>query len=96
MGKITKKIFTAYDSLEFLIIAIFATVLFGSFVYYAWAGIKESGNTLALVSFSLLVVASAAGIARDIYKKMFSGISITIISLWVLCALFVVYEFYFA
>lgn len=96
MGKITKCILTLYDSLEIIIVALFATVLFCSFVYYAWAGIKESGNTLALVSFSILVLASVAGIARDIYRKKFSGISITITSIWVLCAVYVFYKLNFA
>ena len=93
MGKFFSKLLDVFDSLELMLIAILATVLFGSFVYYAWTGIKESGNTLA--SFSLLVIASATGLARDIYRKKFSGISITIISFWVLCAVYIFYKLNF-
>lgn len=92
MASFFKKFFSVFDSLEFVVVVVFATLLFGAIVFGAWSGIKESGNVLALVAFSLLIIASIAGSLRDIYRKKFSAISIAITCFWVLCALYVIYK----
>ncbi len=85
MGAIFKGVLFALDSLEIIVATIFGTALFFGIPFYVIRSLINKGHLFLSVCLSLVVIASFGICVRDFRKKKWSGISILIAVLWIIC-----------
>ena len=75
----------ALDSLEIIVAAIFGTALFFGIPFYVIRNLFNKGHIFLSVFLSFIVIASFGICIRDFKRKKWSGISILIAVLWIIC-----------
>ncbi len=87
--KIFKGLFFIFDSLEFVIVGIFASISFLAVPFYLIKNIYEGGQLLLALILSSIVIASFGVCIRDVNRKKWSALSICIVVFWGICFLIV-------
>lgn len=82
---IFKGLLTALDSLEFVVIAILGTLLFVAVPFYLIRNLFDKGHIFLAILLILIAIVSFGICARDFKKRKWSGISIIVIALWIIC-----------
>ena len=85
------RIFDIFDSIELVVVIVFATILFVAVLCAVFLGVLQSGNYLALCSFVVLVISTVVAIVRDLLKKHLGVVSICVCIIWFACVIYVLW-----